>query len=225
MSAPGADADEIVERSPDGRYVRVRLPPLSPARGGPRARARSACALLSIPRWPCCSPAPGIPAHLLPPVLPRAQFRQTLGVGAFKSVYKAYDEEEAPHPPCALALTGLAAPGRDMPPWLLCGLEAGAVLSPPPHIPAVHTLCAPRASAPRIFVPTKKIQERNGRAGESKKAVQKATKSQRASRYAIAREAQHDAWPAREQAGADAARTNTRPRPTDGGPAGEHPRC
>ncbi|EOD30099.1 hypothetical protein EMIHUDRAFT_449765 [Emiliania huxleyi CCMP1516] len=60
MSAPGADADEIVERSPDGRYVR---------------------------------------------------FRQTLGVGAFKSVYKAYDEEEAPHPPCALALTGLAAPG------------------------------------------------------------------------------------------------------------------
>ena len=49
--------------------------------------------------------------HLLPPVLPRAQFRQTLGVGAFKSVYKAYDEEEAPHPPCALALTGLAAPG------------------------------------------------------------------------------------------------------------------
>ena len=51
----------------------------------------------------------------------------------------------------------------------------------------------------------KKIQERGcgWRAGESKKAVQKATKSQRASRYAIAREAQHDAWPAREQAGAD----------------------
>ena len=49
-----------------------------------------------------------------------------------------------------------------------------------------------------------KSQERSGRAGKAKKAVQKATKSQRASRYAIAREAQHDAWPAREQAGADA---------------------
>ena len=43
-----------------------------------------------------------------------------------------------------------------------------------------------------------KIQERGWRAGESKKAVQKATKSQRASRYAIAREAQHDARPAWE---------------------------
>ena len=42
--------------------------------------------------------------------------------------------------------------------------------------------------------------------GESKKP-----KSQRASRYAIAREAQHDAWPAREQVGADAARTKTIP--------------
>ena len=46
------------------------------------------------------------------------------------------------------------------------------------------------------------------KAGESKKAAQKATKTQRASRYAIARD---DAWPAREQVGADAARTKTRP--------------
>jgi len=46
------------------------------------------------------------------------------------------------------------------------------------------------------------------KAGESKKAAQKATKTQRASRYAIARD---DAWPAREQVGADAARTKTIP--------------
>ena len=52
----------------------------------------------------------------------------------------------------------------------------------------------------------KKSQERSGRAGKAKKAVQKATKSQRASRYAIAREAQYDARPAWEEVG----RTKTR---------------
>ena len=51
-------------------------------------------------------------------------------------------------------------------------------------------------------------QESSRKAGESQKAAQKATKTQRASRYAIARD---DAWPAREQVGADAARTKTRP--------------
>ena len=58
-------------------------------------------------------------------------------------------------------------------------------------------------------------------AGKAKKAVQKATKSQRASRHAKAREAQHDAWPAWGQAGADAARTRPRPNAAKGYPPRE----
>jgi len=40
------------------------------------------------------------------------QFRQSLGVGAFKEVYKAYDNEEVRAAPgCAAQAAGLAATG------------------------------------------------------------------------------------------------------------------
>ena len=70
MTGSGGDGgpDDIVERSPDGRYSRVRPPPPPPP--------------------PPTSHPP------LPPRAPPLSFNCQPGWGAVQAVYKAYDEEE-----------------------------------------------------------------------------------------------------------------------------------
>ena len=91
-SADGAgDAkDDIIERSPDGRYVRV--PPPHARAFSPHLTTRTR--LDCLPRPTLAPQACRKRAQPLKPKLLPAQFNTQLGHGAFKEVFKGYDEEE-----------------------------------------------------------------------------------------------------------------------------------
>ena len=102
--------EEIVERSPDGRYSRVRqTEPLNKTRSAARAiglgagghaiARRSRAARGAPPRHAACAhrAVAGVRharAYLLPRLPLPWQFNHQLGHGAFKAVFKGYDEEE-----------------------------------------------------------------------------------------------------------------------------------